>query len=271
MVSAFYNDLATLYIKIFVDNQSILTSTAQTLLGDDQGEKSVDALFQDLFLAPFALSSLGGDAAAAVGGLLSALIGAGLDASGDDSFSGTWSAAQDRFTELSQRNQDAIIAGSAFVAGDAGFLQYVAQQKDSGAWDPGDDWVRRSTTSEGLRQMTRWTYQTLTPVIWKINAIYSHFGCTKPDDEIYNYFVDDNAHQDCYRQIQVGLPAHAPADQLHNILDPVSSECTATELNTVTWAYGTCSVGVPKEDFFLNRNGWRFAVNHTCPGCSAPP
>lgn len=253
VVSSYYSDLTALYTEIFGGKKSILSATAQNLLGD-LSEQHVDAVFKDLFLAPFALSSLGGDVSAAIGGLLGAFIGAGLDAAGDDSFQGKWSDAVTKLTEISEQNLDAIDSGHAFVVGDAEFLRYVAQQKVSGAWDPGNAWVKRSTISEGRKQTARWIYQTLSPSVWTLDA-YFDLICERPHENIDTYFSDSNAYG-CYRRI-VG----AEDTQLHNILDPVSPSCTPTQNNQNWWAFDTCSVGVPKEDFFLNRDGWKFPIS----------
>lgn len=254
LVSAYYSDLKALYTEIFGDTDGILSSTAQSLLGDVR-KQHVDAVFKDLLLAPFALSSLGGDVPAAIGGLLGAFIGAGLDAAGDDNFQGKWSDAMGKLTTISEKNMGAIDSGHAFVSGDPEFLRYVATKKESGAWDPGDDWVKRSTISEGRKQAARWYYQTLSPSVWELYAVYYLPNvCKRPPDSIVHYYVDDNAHQDCYRQI-VG----AEDTQLHSILDPVSSSCTPTKENGETWVYG-CSIGEDKANFFLNRDGWKFRV-----------
>ncbi|HNP59272.1 MAG TPA: VCBS repeat-containing protein [Nitrospirales bacterium] len=255
-VSDYYADLLALYNTIFNNEQSILTATAGTLYNESMDEKSVDATFEDLLIAPFALSSLGGDVAAAVGGILSALIVAGVDASGDDNFQGTWSDAQHELTAILGKYQHIIPAGKAFVSGDSGFLQYVAEQKTSGAWDPSNAWVTRSMLSEGQRQIARWIYQTLSPSVWKMYAAYFTMSpCERPPDSIVYYYVDDNAHQDCFRQI-VG----AEDSQLHNIMDPVSPSCAPTKENLATWEYGSCSIGEDKANFFLNRDGWKFRV-----------
>lgn len=267
-VSDYFSDLSTLYTSIFTDDKNILDSTAKTLYNEDMSEQKVDALFQELFLAPFALSSLGGDVAAAVGGLLSALINAGLDASGSTSFQGEWSAAQTKFTELTGANKKSITNGRALVARDASLLTYVAQQKDSGAWDPSDAWVTRSTTSEGRKQFALWIYQTLSPSIWQLQVIYyaKDDECSSWGDFIQYYFVNDNANHDCVREVVTNDFSRniAPAKPLENIMDPISSGCTPTQPNTATWEYGICNLGVPKEDFFLNRDGWNFKTFHLC-------
>jgi hypothetical protein len=257
-VSAYYSDLMALKNGIFGDKKGMLKSTAQSLLGD-LGEKDVDAALKDLFLTPFALSSLGGDVPAAIGGLLGAFIGAGLDASGDDSFQGKWSDAVSHLDEIWEKSKDAINSGHTFVAGDAEFLLYVAEQKVSGAWDPGNDWVKRSTISEGRKQTARWIYQTLSPSVWTLDA-YFDLICERPYENIDSYFSDSNVYG-CWRRI-VG----AEDIQLHNIVDPVSSSCTPTKENSIYWEYGDdngggCSIGENKANFFLNRDGWKFTVS----------
>ncbi|GJL65386.1 MAG: hypothetical protein NPIRA05_03570 [Nitrospirales bacterium] len=267
-VSDYFTGLWTLYSGIFTDDKDLLTSIAHTLYGEDMAEKSVDALFQDLFLAPFALSSLGGDVPAAVGGLLSALINAGLDASGSTSFQGEWSAAQTKFTELREANEDKITNGHAFVASDLSLLTYVAQQKDSGAWDPSDAWVTRSTTSEGRKQFALWIYQTLSPSIWQLQVMYytKDDECSSWGDFIQYYFVNDNANHDCVREVVTNdfYRNIAPSKPLENIMKSVSSGCIPTKTNTATWEYGICNLGVPKEDFFLNQDGWNFKTFPLC-------
>ncbi|MGP0591402.1 hypothetical protein ACTRXD_02540 [Nitrospira sp. T9] len=272
-VSDYFTGLSTLYSGIFTDDQNILTSTAKKLYGEDMAEKSVDALYQEVFLAPFALSSLGGDVSAAVGGVLGALIGAGLDTASSDSFQGKWAAAQKKFNELSETNKDSITNGHAFVASDASLLNYVAQQKDSGAWDPSDTWVTRSTKSEGRKQFALWIYQTLSPSIWQLQMMYyTHDDfCTAGGwpDTIQYYFVDKNADHDCVREVVTNDFSRnvAPSKPLEKIMNSVSPGCTPMQTNRATWEYGICNLGVPKEDFFLNRDGWNFK---TFPLCESP-
>ncbi len=269
-VSDYFSGLSTLYSGIFTDDSNILSSTAEKLYGEDMADKQVDALFQELFLAPFALSSLGGDVSAAAGGFIGALIGAGLDAASSDSFQGTWADAQKKFTELSESNKSSITNGRAFVASDASLLTYVAQQKDSGAWDPSDAWVTRSTTSEGRKQFALWIFQTLSPSIWQFQVMYyvQDDMCVDGSwpDTIQYYFVNKNDDHDCYRAVVTNDFSRniAPASPLENILDPVTSACTPTQDNTATWEYGICTLGIEKSDFFLNRNGWNFKLFPIC-------
>ncbi len=268
-VSDYYSGLLTLYKGIFANEQSILTSVAETLYGEDMSEQSANAVFTNLFLAPFALSSLGGDVAAAVGGTLSALIGAGVESASGNSYQGKWSEAQTRYTEISEQIEDTITNGSAFVAGDASYLIYVGEQKDSGRWDPSDDWVVRSITSEGRKQFTLWISQTLSPVIWQFQIWYyaQDDQCNSSGfDFIQYYFTNDNANHDCIREVVTNDFDReiAPAAPLHTILDPTSSSCVPTQGNSAWWEYGSCSLGVPKTDFFFNRDGWQFKSFHLC-------
>ncbi|MEZ4569594.1 MAG: hypothetical protein R2849_04555 [Thermomicrobiales bacterium] len=172
--SSYFSDLQSLYSAIYANEQSMLTSTALTLFGEDMSKQKVDAFWQNLFLVPFKLAPLGGPVSSAVGASAAALISGGLNLSSSDSFEGTWADAQTQYTTLSQQNQDAITAGHTFVAGDAALLSYVALQKSSGAWDPADAWVNRYLTSTGRKQFSLWVMQTLAPSVW--NLRYSSFG-----------------------------------------------------------------------------------------------
>ena len=275
-VSDYYADLLTLYTDIFGDEKSIMESTAQTLLNEDLSEKKVDAIFETLFLAPFKLGPLAGPAGSAISGIMSALITAGLSAASSDTFEGTWADALNQFTTMSEANGDAINAGHAYVAGDPILMTYVGEQKDSGTWDPSDPWIIRSMTSQGRMEYALWIYQTLAPTVWKLSLAYwvpplvGPSGCSAPKDEIYNYFTDNNGHEDCYRSIvkKDFLENHAPTSILKNIMDAVSDDCTATESNMVTWEFGTCNLGVPKKKFFLNEDGWNFDTEVDCTNCS---
>lgn len=276
-VSDYYSDLLTLYTDIFGDEKSIMESTAQTLLNEDLSEKKVDALFDSLFLAPFKLGPLAGPAGSAVSGIMSALMTAALSAASSDTFDGTWADALNQFTTMTEGNEDAINAGHAYVVGDPILMAFVGAQKNSGAWDPSDPWIVRSMTSEGRIEYATWIYQTLTPTVWKLSLSYyvpdilGNSDCSAPKDEIYNYFTNDNGNEDCYRWIvqKDALEDNAPTSILHNIMDAVSDDCTATESNTVTWEFGNCSLGVPKKEFFLNENGWNFETEVDCVNCSA--
>ena len=277
-VADYFSDLATLYSGIFTDNENILTSTAQTLYGDDMSNKKVDATFQSLFLAPFKLGPLGGPAVSAATATLSALISLGISAASSESFEGEWSDAQSKFTNLSEKNKDAIGEGQAFVAGDAGLLSYVAGQKTSGAWDPANDWVVRYTTSEGRKQFALWIFQTLSPSVWELNKVYFEKGsdCSRPNEKIHNYYIGENGKNDCYREIidrSCCFPdfyKYAPGAQLKMIMHDVSNGCTPTMDNTASWEYGSCNLGVKKKEFFLNENGWNFKKVELCETCSSP-
>ena len=262
-VSTYFSDLTTLYGGIYKDNETILLSTALTLFGEDMSKQKVKAFWENLFLSPFKLAPLGGPVASAVGATASALVSAGLSLASSDSFEGTWADAQNTYKTLTEQNEDAFNTGHAFVAGDPGLMSYVAVQKTSGAWDPADTWTSRYVTSEGRKQFALWTVQTLAPSVWDLR--YYSWGTTdeckskfnRPPDKIQYHYVDENSRGNCYSEVR-----HASDGPLENILD--ADTCVPTHDNMTTWDSGSCKLGVPVDDFFLNRNGWNFKVSYVC-------
>ena len=272
-VSDYYTDLLTLYDNIYADSANQMDSRAQEFYGEDLSEKKVEASLESLFMLPLKLGPAFGKPGSVISGLLSAAITLGVSASSSDSFQGAWKDLLAEFTTMTENNKDAMNTSQAYVVGDLGLMTYVAQQKESGAWDPGDAWVKRYLTSEGRRAEALWVYQTLSPALWEIDIFWYlvNDDCSSPGNQEYQYFTDNNKDADCYRQViqkSSGFPSNKI---LKNIMDPISDSCTPTQDNSATWEYGKCSVGVPRSDFFLNRDGWDFETNSVCFGCPSQP
>ncbi len=272
-VSDYYADLLTLYDNIYADGKNELDSVSQKLYGEDLKEKKIDATFESLFMLPLKLGPAFGPGGSVISGLLSAAITLGISASSSDSFQGKWSEALTEYTTMTENNKDAMNTSRAYVVGDLGLMTYVAQQKDSGAWDPADAWVTRYLTSEGRRGTALWVYQTLSPALWEMDVFWylNNDDCGSPGHQEYQYYTDNNKDGDCFRQITQKSSGFPSSKLLKNIMDSTSKSCTPTQDNSATWEYEKCSVGVPRKDFFLDKKGWSFDLNSVCFGCPSHP